>query len=378
MNVKKYYAHTTQEAIKLVKKEMGPDAVILRTKTIHIPARGSVSPREKIEVTAAIDYDIAEVTVQNGNPVQSHESLKRWDDLESELKEIKDLFWSLEAGATLKPEIYFNGALRNRYIHFKNFGLNPETIKKLMPETCSRKEVGGGTERGELRDSLLSVMQKVNVEGKRQFSGDGRLYSFIGPTGVGKTTTLAKLAALSAVKQGKRVALITIDTFRIAAVAQLETYARIMDLPLEVASRRDDLQMAISKHEDCDAIFIDTAGMSPSKHDRIREISEVLNIGKDIHHYLVLSATTQYQTLLNTEKRFGVLPFGSYIFTKLDETDDASPMLNFLISRSKPVSYFTTGQQVPEDMEQASRKRLASMILNRHIAGGGNMANEVN
>ena len=136
-----------------------------------------------------------------------------------------------------------------------------------------------------------------------------------------------------------------------------------MGLPLEVAVNSRDLQKAIKKHDDCDRIFIDTAGKSPNNNQDIVELRNLTGINEEIHPFLVLSATTQYQGLVNTEKRFSTLPFKSYIFTKLDETRDVSTMINFLISRKKPVTYFTTGQQVPEDIEIASKKKLASLLL---------------
>jgi flagellar biosynthesis protein FlhF len=209
----------------------------------------------------------------------------------------------------------------------------------------------------------MNVLSKINIDKTGSKEREKRIYSFIGPTGVGKTTTLAKLAALSSIEQGEKTAMITLDTFRIAATAQLQTYARIMDIPLEVAANRDDLQKAVEKHVDCDRIFIDTAGRSPNNVKDIADLKNMLSICADIHPYLVLSANTQYQSLLNAEKQFGTLSYKSYIFTKLDETEDASTIINFLISRRKPVSFFTAGQQVPEDIELASKKRLATLLL---------------
>jgi flagellar biosynthesis protein FlhF len=164
-------------------------------------------------------------------------------------------------------------------------------------------------------------------------------------------------------QQGKKTLLITLDTFRVSAVSQLQTYARIMGIPLEIALNSGELQTAIQKHTDCDRIFIDTAGRSPNQDQDIHELKKLLAVSEEIHSYLVLSATSGYQNLLHADKRFGMLPIQSYIFTKLDETYDASSMVNFLISKQKPVSYFSAGQQVPEDIEIASKKRIASMLL---------------
>jgi flagellar biosynthesis protein FlhF len=233
------------------------------------------------------------------------------------------------------------------------------------------------TQQERWRECLLTVLDKIGINGETNEEKNRQIFSFVGPTGVGKTTSLAKLAAQKAVKQGKKVALITIDTFRIAAVAQLETYARIMSVPLAVVSNRSELHRAIRKHGSCDVIFIDTAGRSPNNSKDIDELKDIFKIPERIHHFLVLSATTQYENMLYAENRFNVLPFRSYIFTKLDEVEDSSPMVNFLISRPKPVSYFTTGQQVPEDIEPATKKRLAAMMLGKRHMVKAEQRNEV-
>jgi len=245
-------------------------------------------------------------------------------------------------------------------MNFKTFGLRSEVIGDLMDAGHENPKKASSHL---LKESLLKVLSKINVNEKKRDTKGRKIYSFIGPTGVGKTTTLAKLAAINAMQQGKKAALITLDTFRVAAVAQLQTYARIMDIPMDVATSSSDLQKAIQKHSNCDRIFIDTAGRSPNMDQDITELSDLLNVQEEIHSYLVLSATTRYKNLITAAKRFSALSYQSYTFTKLDETPDTSTMINFLISRQKPVAYFATGQHVPEDIETASRKKVASLLL---------------
>jgi flagellar biosynthesis protein FlhF len=359
MNIKKFFAENTHEAMKMVKKEMGADAVIIRTKTISNPDRAYGRGKKGIEVTAAVDYDIVEE--KPVNVVSDQGSLQR---LERQLKEIKDALMMADAGAFLKPDCFYNRDLKERYSNFRNFGLNNDVIKDLMHE--GNEEASFREEKPHsdiLKDSLLKVINKISIDAGDKGSRGRKIYSFIGPTGVGKTTTLAKLAAATAVQGGKKTALITLDTYRIAATAQLQTYARIMDLPLEVAVNRNELKEAIRKHGDCDRIFIDTAGRSPNRDGDLTELKRLLSVDEEIHPFLVLSATTQYQNMINAEKRFGALSFKSFIFTKLDECGDLSTMINFLLSRQKPVSYFTAGQNVPEDIEIASKKKLATFLL---------------
>ncbi len=365
MNIKRFIADTAQEAMRLAKKEMGPEAVVLRTRSVQVPERNNGGYSWKIEITAAVDYDAPVITTSGaaaGTPDHSS-MMERWATLEAELREIKAAILSADTERGLSPEIYFDGYIRSVYGHFRAMGLSPELIQDLMREAREGPRPEEQTDAAILHDALRRVLRRIRVRvpgGERE---DREVYAFIGPTGVGKTTTLAKLAALKAVKQGIPTALITLDTFRIAAVSQLQTYARIMNIPLEIASSPKELQRALARSRDARLVLIDTAGRSPNHEEDIEELYRIFKDRDDIHHFLVLSATTQLGSLLRAAERFGRLPYRSTIFTKLDEAQDISPMINFLASADQPVSYFTTGQQVPEDIESATKKRLAGLML---------------
>jgi len=298
MNIKKFIAGNAQEAMKMVKREMGSEAVILKTRTVSQGGLPPGSRKKCIEVTAAVDYDIP--SPQTAERISEQIPLQR---MEKELREIKDAIFSADAGAFMKPEYYFNRDLKERYSNFKTFGLNNEIIMDLMNEEDCNPGDFGKTNSDLLKESLLKVVNKIRIDGSERNDKGRKIYSFIGPTGVGKTTTLAKLAALNAIQGGRKTALITLDTYRIAATAQLQTYARIMDLPLEVAVNSNELKEAIRKHGDCDRIFIDTAGRSPHKDGDITELNKLLSIDEDIHSFLVLSSTTQYLNMINAEKK---------------------------------------------------------------------------
>jgi len=358
MNIKRFVAENAQEALKMVKKEMGADAVILRTKTITQQGTSYGRGRKGIEVTAAVDYEAA--AEKPADRISSYGSIER---MERDLKDIKDALFSSDAGSLLKPEYYFNRDMKERYNNYRTFGLNSDNIMELMNEDHGVLADAGRPHPDLLKESLIKVLNKIRIDTDEKTGRKRKIYSFIGPTGVGKTTTLAKLAALNAVQAGRKTALITLDTYRVAATAQLQTYSRIMDLPLEVAANNGELKDAIRKHSDCERIFIDTAGRSPNKNGDITELKRLFNIDEDIHQFLVLNAGTQYRNMISAEKRFGELSFRSVIFTKLDESEDHSAMINFLVTRQKPVSYFTAGQNVPEDIETATRKKLATFLL---------------
>ena len=366
MNIKRFVAESNQEALRLIKREMGPDAVILKTRTLSSREDASGVLRRRVEVTAAVDYDAPEFGsegVPSASPVTQETLLKKWQSLETELRDLKSAVLSAEAGRRLAPELYFNPPIRSLYSYFHAFGLRPEIVDDLMTEIHRNPPGENREDMDILRESLSRLLTRIEISPRQRQAGKQGIYAFIGPTGVGKTTTLAKMAALRAVKENVSTALITLDTFRIAAVNQLQTYARIMDVPLEVASGKHELDQALLRHRNADLILIDTAGRSPNQAQEIRELSHVFEGRDDIHPFLVLSATTDYGNLVSAARQFGRLPYKSAIFTKLDEIQDPSAMVNFLVSEPRPVSFFTTGQRVPEDIERASRKRLARLML---------------
>jgi flagellar biosynthesis protein FlhF len=381
MNIKRFIAGSSREALRMVKKEMGPDAVILRTRTLPAPEQGSEAGRDRVEVTAAVDYTAPEVPARAGGRGAPHPDTvsERWRVLERELKDIKAALLSAESSRGLSPELYYDRSIRSMHGHFMSFGLKPEIVDDIMTELYRGGRPGNGANEADLlRESLSRTLRRVAVAPPRRIPGTQEIYAFIGPTGVGKTTTLAKLAALRAVKQGVSTALITLDTFRIAAVSQLQTYGRIMGVPLYVASGRTELDDAIRRSRDADLILIDTAGRSPNQEEELQTLARLFGDREDVHHFLVLSATTDYGNLLRAREQFGRIPFKSYIFTKLDEVVDASAMLNFLAAGRKPVSYFTTGQQVPEDIEVATRKRLAKLMLGPAGIAAGSPSGDAN
>ncbi len=187
--------------------------------------------------------------------------------------------------------------------------------------------------------------------------------ALIGPTGVGKTTTIAKLAAEAITKGGARVALVTIDTYRIAAVEQLKVYGDIMGLPVEVVISPDQLQEAFARHRDKDLILIDTAGRSPRDHERVAELAEFLGDDEQVENCLVLAAPTDERVQQQTLEAFKVLPISRLIYTKLDETDSCGALINIPTRSNLPLAYLTNGQQVPEDLLLAEPTRVAELVM---------------
>jgi len=218
------------------------------------------------------------------------------------------------------------------------------------------------------RDEIISLLVPI-------FSGMGtssahtkhspknqRIVAFVGPTGVGKTTTLAKLAAYYALQEKNRVALITLDNYRIGAVDQFKIYAKIIGAPMEIATNVRELKNALKRFKEKDLILIDTAGISRKNDCQFNETAAFLAKIRDVETHLLLSATTKDIELDDILKRFSPIKLKGLIFTKLDESTTYGNILNQLCRTKIPVTYFTNGQQIPEDIEKASLDQLLNLI----------------
>ncbi len=209
-----------------------------------------------------------------------------------------------------------------------------------------------------------TISNLVQTTGPLWAPGDPqKRISLIGTTGVGKTTTIAKLAAEAMTQSGARVALVTIDTYRIAAVEQLKVYGEIMGLPVEVVLNPEQLQDAFRRHRDKDLILIDTAGRSPRDQARIDELNQFLGEGSGVENCLVLAAPTEERLQQKTLESFSPIPLSRLIFTKLDETDRCGTLINIPLRSNLPLAYLTNGQQVPEDLLRAESKLVAELVM---------------
>ncbi len=195
------------------------------------------------------------------------------------------------------------------------------------------------------------------VAGKRQIA------MVVGPTGVGKTTTLAKLAGRLGVQQGCKLGLITVDTYRVAAVEQLRTYAEIIDLPMRIVTSAAEMQEALDSFLDCDLVLIDTAGRSPHDDRGLTELKQLIDAVCPDHVYLVLSLASGANALRAAAERFAAIRPTSLVCTKLDEATGCGGLLSTARDIGLPISYFTTGQEVPRDIEPANPCRAARLIL---------------
>ena len=210
--------------------------------------------------------------------------------------------------------------------------------------------------------ALMPATGRTPPAGRAE-DGRPRTIALVGPTGVGKTTTLAKLAANYKLRQGRKVGLVTSDTYRIAAVEQLRTYATIIGLPLRVVLTPAEIADACEALDDVDIIFIDTAGRSPNDGKRVDELREFVDAANPHERHLVLSATSNEGVLMTAAERFAPVRPDCVIFTKLDEAERLGTLVNVLARAPHPVSFVTTGQEVPDDLDLADADRLARLVL---------------
>jgi flagellar biosynthesis protein FlhF len=203
----------------------------------------------------------------------------------------------------------------------------------------------------------------------RSLPGQRRLVALVGPTGVGKTTTIAKLAANFRLREKRRVGLITVDTYRIAAVEQLRTYADIIDLPMEIVATPREMHQAVARMGDLDLILMDTAGRSPRDEVKIQELKSMLAEAAPDEVHLVLSSVASAATLAKTAEQFATVGTSALILTKLDEALSLGNLLPLVQASRLPLSYLTHGQNVPDDIAPADAGRLARVVMGASLVG---------
>jgi flagellar biosynthesis protein FlhF len=214
-----------------------------------------------------------------------------------------------------------------------------------------------------LKDLLKSISDDMATYGG---ANNKKVVIVVGPTGVGKTTTIAKLSA-RAVKNGKRVAMINLDTYRIGAIEQIRIYARIMGIPLDIASDTEELRTALSKHSEKDIVFIDTTGRNPRDDTYIDELLRVYDLGFPVETHVLMSASSDDEFMVESHRHYRRLPIDCIGVTKLDEVVRLGSIYNLSSLYEKPVAYVTTGQKVPQDIDFPNSERLADMILNNGV-----------
>lgn len=285
--------------------------------------------------------------------------------LEAEIQGLKKTLRDVMASVQQNQTHYLPEVFRQVEQRLRNNDIHEALTKAIIDAVYSQTQPSESQDRRLLEKRLaLLVLQLIRqAPAIESVKTPGYKVALLGPTGVGKTTTVAKIAANLKLNHGRKVALITSDTFRIAAIEQLQTFANIAGIPLSVVYSPTEMQQEIERYRDYDFILIDTVGRSQKNQRQLSELKEFLDAADPHERHLVLSLTNGKRTLFDVATRFSDLNPNRFIFTKLDESTTPGVMLNLLYKFQLPVSYLTTGQTVPTDLRPAHLKEMAKLIL---------------
>lgn len=433
-DVRTFKAGTMQEALEMVRNELGPEAVILQTRELPQPRFFRWGrPAERVEVTAGAGVNVRtprallESSERMAGPVNAAVASPFGDFLRScsgpspataspgtgfsaggslpavadrltqpnvparssplspaalagapvsaplseqqasiarQLNSIQQMVTRLTRESASRGE-EIPGELFNLYTELIEAEVDEELSRDLvrqLKQSCTPEELGNASAaktklRGMVEAEIRCTPPIGATPGKR------RVVALIGPTGVGKTTTIAKLAANFRLREGIRMGLVTVDTYRIAAVEQLRTYAEIIDLPMKVVTSPREMRRALDELSGLDLVLIDTAGRSPRDELKIQELKSLLTEAQVDDVHLVLSLVASARSLQATAEKFAPAGATAMILTKLDEAVGMGTLLSVARRVPLPMSYLTTGQDVPDDIEHAQSRRISRLVL---------------
>lgn len=407
MIIKKYKAATEKDAILMAKEDLGPEAVVMNVKTIKRKGIMKLFKKNTVELTAAIDDNVADKSSEKVVDKASKEgysedaqnaieekinSIARLleqqmmsgkdagsdsSDIKSSESEVRGLHF--DAVVSENPAKTYSGASgdksetkpasKNRIIDLiYNQLIDNEVNKDIADEIIGEFDFENNSL--PLDNILANVYQKIVLklgEVKPLTPGEKKpkVVFFVGNTGVGKTTTMAKLASKFKLEEKQNIAMLSIDTYRIAAIEQIKTYANILNTPMEVVYTPEDIKKYVEKYNECDLIFVDTAGHSHRNEEQKKNLKEMVDAVSDYETevFLVVSAVVKYKDLLDIARTYEKLFDYKLIFTKLDETRASGSILNLKLDMGKTLSYATWGQNVPEDIGVIDPQIVAKSLL---------------
>lgn len=411
MIIKKYKAKTEKEAILMAQEELGSGAIVMNVKTIKPGGIMRLFKKTRVELTAAIDDHITEKTsVSEDTNAKENETYHfgtgfsdNKDEYSEEAKnaieeKINSIAKLLEQQMTVS--VHEDNSISDNVKPVRHEDKNTESednactdndnssshtpnkiarliYKQLINNEVKDKyadmlieELGEAGDKQSVDNALANAYQKIVLklgEIKALKSGENKpkIVFFVGNTGVGKTTTMAKLASKCKLEDKLSVAMLSVDTYRIAAIEQIKTYANILSAPMEVVYTPDDMKKYVEKYNDCDLIMVDTAGRSHRNEEQREDLKAILESVSDYEKeiFLVVSVTTKYSDLYDIADTYGELFDYRIIFTKLDETNGLGSILNLKLDTSKELSYVTWGQNVPDDIGVLNPQIIAKKLL---------------
>ena len=410
MIIKKYVGKTESEAVEEAKKELGPNIVVMNVRPLKKKGILSLFQSQKIEVTVALEEEQEKPVVKTYSPQKStSRDIAQRDTVVSatatatKVREIKEDNSAIEEKLDNLSSLLEKNILKNEkeepseekktasdnkksQINADGNDISEETLSfiKLLYNTLIENEVDE-IYVNQLTDevekvskpglpfdfALANVYQKMVLKfGKSEpidTEKEGpRAEIFIGPTGVGKTTTIAKLASELSVTKKKKVALLTVDTYRIAAAEQLRTYASILEIPVRFIYSVEEMKQAAEDFKDYDYIMVDTAGHSLKNEELKKDVESFIRCLEDVmecENFLVLSATTKYRDLIEIADAYSEMVAYKLIFTKMDETGAKGNLYNIRMHTGAPIAYITNGQNVPDDIAVFDAQRIVKNLL---------------
>lgn len=426
MKVKTFHALTMQDAIRAIKDELGPDAIILSSKEVQQGGRLlRLFNRPVLEVMAAAEQDVqwttpaprdnATVSAQPVRPGESgapavapshefqetlqsmlktasgsaakppiaqaaptppHTRAKDWKksrlrQLRGELNELSRLL-----GTSLPPEAQSLGThlpaeLATLCRSLISQGIRPSTAESLGSELYRDLGKDHANRHDHVRDAMQRLLaDRIRVSGPLLVGrGDRTISLMLGPSGAGKTTAITKLAAHYRLEEKKSVAIITFDTYREASVEQLRMYANVLGVPFASAVSARQVHEGLRRHAHADLVLIDMPGIGPDEVAAAKELHHLLNDESEVHIHLVVPASMREHDLGRIYDRVKDLPLLRLLFTKLDETESFGTIFELAHQTGVPLSYWSAGQRVPEDIELATPERLATFLITQRYAG---------
>jgi flagellar biosynthesis protein FlhF len=415
MRVKKYIVDSMPDALQKIRSDLGKDAVILNTKEIRIGGFLGLFSKKKIEVIAATDTQaqaipakekpilrpeakataipvsaasilnqissvavldeplpyVPDVIMNHMPPITLDKAIPndvpidvpKDDSVLKEIRQMKEMMSKLASRTQHSiEELHPILAALQEQLIAQEVGplIVQQTLDRVQEDLQSSDELNQANVHAIAKEYLLQLI-KTNVS--KHIASDTKVVHFVGPTGVGKTTTIAKLAAEQVLKHHRKVGFITSDTYRIAAVEQLKTYATILNIPLEVVFSPQDLNKAFHLLKDCEVIFMDTAGRNFRNEMYVSELHSLMQSKGKSETFLVLSLTTKYKDMKVITDNFSKFNLDKVLFTKMDETDSYGSIVNLLNDFPLKLSYVTNGQNVPDDITVADEHAIIGLIM---------------
>ena len=394
MIIKKFQGKTEEEAIELAKAEMGSNAIVMNIKTLKPGGFMALFKKPYVEVTAALEEiseaaavikQVEQIRKEAENPALAEKKPVKKEEKESQKEALEEKLDSLqslllqqlhqdeaeekknksgekveeeESKALALTKLIYNMLLENEVDEKYANQIIADIEKTIKKDTGVDQTLSNVYQR-----LVLKLGQPKCIEWKNKGQ---QIIFFIGPTGVGKTTTIAKIASKLCLEEKAKVALLTADTYRIAATEQLRTYANILSIPFQVVYSPEDLQGAVANLSTYDIILIDTSGHSSKNQEQMattKKLVESIGSKDKVCSYLVLSATTKYRDLVSIVDAYEDLKGYRLIFTKVDETTCLGNILNVKLYTGAELSYITDGQNVPDDIEKLHPQRVVKQLL---------------